>query len=69
MILISTNFFKNLCLLSLIHCDTDVVDTDVLYIRDSLAYQMSIHIYVKGLTTGHSSDVHGQVSANKTYMY
>lgn len=52
---------QKLCLLSLIHCDSDVYDDDVIYIRDNLAYHMTIHILVKGLETGYSRDIHGQV--------
>ena len=52
---------QKLCLLSLVHCDTDVDDEDAVYLRDCLAYRMTIHIHVKGLETGYSRDVHGRV--------
>jgi len=56
---------KKLCLLSLVHCDTDVDDEDAVCLRDSLAYRMTIHIHVKGLETGYSRDVHGRIEVTR----
>ena len=43
------------------HCDSDINDDATKYLRNQLKYHVTIHINVKGLTTGYSRDVHGQV--------
>eukprot|EP00794_Sanderia_malayensis_P012205 gene12205-13462_t len=56
-----TNFITNpLSFLALLHCDSDVIDDDVIYLRNQLKYYATIQFNVRGLETGYSKDVHGE---------
>eukprot|EP00112_Aurelia_sp_Birch-Aquarium-sp1_P019741 Seg4947.2 transcript_id=Seg4947.2/GoldUCD/mRNA.D3Y31 product="hypothetical protein" protein_id=Seg4947.2/GoldUCD/D3Y31 len=56
---------NKLCLLALMHCDLDIDDEATIFLRNQLKYHVTISINVKGLTTGYSRDVHGQVEVKR----
>lgn len=58
---------NQLCMLSLLHCNSDLEDDDAIYLRNQLKYHASIQISVKGLETGYSRDVHGEVKVKRRH--